>query len=74
MFRKTKLGPYVTQDDDGGNYVMFHELNIPIKINKNNTSSQRELGLPVPHIVLRLKQVNFKARLHDLKDHLVPFL
>ena len=25
----------------------------------------------MPHIVLRLKQVNFKARLHDLKDRLV---
>ena len=39
------------------------------KINKKNNSSQRDLGPPVPHIVL--KQVNFKARLYDLKDRLV---
>ena len=66
-FRVTKLGRYVTLDDCG-NYVTFHELNVRIKINKNN-SSQRELGPPVPHIMQR--QVNFKARLHDLKDRLV---
>lgn len=35
------------------------------------TAAQRELRAPVPHIVLRLKQVNFKARLHDLKNCLV---
>ena len=42
------LSDYVTLDDSG-NYVMFHELNVPIKINKNNNSSQRELGSPVLH-------------------------
>ena len=70
MFRVTELGRYVTLND-GGNYVTSHELNVRIKINKNNNSSERELGPPVPHIVLRLKQANFKARFHDLKDRLV---
>ena len=28
-----KLGDFVTVDD-GGNYVMFHELNVRIKIKK----------------------------------------
>ena len=60
MFCVTKRDRYVTLDD-GSNYVTFHEL----------SSSQRELGLPVPHIVLRLKQVNFKAQFLDLKDPLV---
>ena len=69
-FRVTKLGRYVTLDD-GGNYITFHELNDHVKINNNNNSSQRELGPLVPHTVVRLKQVNFKARLHDLKDRLV---
>ena len=33
MFHVMKLGCYVTVDD-GGNYVMFHELNVRIKIKK----------------------------------------
>ena len=73
-----KLGRYVTVDD-GGNCVTFQELNVLIKIKchvsraerSHNNSSQRELRPPVQHIVLRLKQVNFKARLHDLKNRLV---
>ena len=69
--------------DDGSNYVTFHELNVRIKIkchfsrperSHNNNSSQRHLRLPVPCIVLRLKQVNFEARFHDLKNRLVFFL
>ena len=72
-----KFGRYVTVDDNG-NYVTFHELNVRIKIKcyvsraerLHNNSSQRELRPVVPHTVLRLKQVNFKARLHDLKNRL----
>ena len=68
-FRVMKFG-YVTVDD-GGNYVTFHEVNVRIKIKchvlraerSHNNSLQRELRPPVPHIVLRLKQINFKARL-----------
>ena len=78
MFRVMKFGCYVTVDD-GGNYVMFQELNVCRKFkchvsrgeHLHNNSSQREFRLPVPHIVLRLKQVNFKARLYDLKNRLV---
>ena len=33
-----KFGCYVTVDD-GGNYVTFHELNVRIKIKKNNKSA-----------------------------------
>ena len=59
--------------------MTFHELNVHIKIkchvsraeHSHNNSTQGERRLPVPHIVLRLKQVNFKARLHDLKNRLV---
>ena len=36
--------------DDGSNYVMFQQLDICIKIRKNNNSSQRELGMPVVHL------------------------
>ena len=69
-----KFGRNVTVDD-GGNYVTFYELNVCIKIKchvsraerSHINSSQGELRSPVLHIVLRLKQVNFKARLHDLK-------
>ena len=67
--------------NDGDNYVTFHELNVRIKIKchvsraerSHNNSSQRELRPPVPNIVLRLKQVNFKVQLHDLKTRLVLF-
>ena len=38
---------------------------------QETTAAQRELRAPVPHMVLRLKQVNFKARLHDLENRLV---
>ena len=73
-----KFGRYV-RVDDGGNYVTFHELNVGIKIKchvsraerSHNNFSQRELRPPIPHIELRLKQVNFKARLHDLQNGLV---
>ena len=40
MFRVTRLTLYVTLDD-GDNYATFHELNVRIKINENNNSSQR---------------------------------
>ena len=81
MFRVMKFGRYVTVDD-GGNYVVFHKLNVHIKIKcrilrakrLHNNSSQRELRPLVLHIVLRLKQVNFKVRLHDLKNSLVNFI
>ena len=41
------------------------------RFSSQNNSSQRELRPPVPRIVLRMKQVNFKARLHDLINRLV---
>ena len=61
--------------DDGDNYVTFHELNVHRKIKchvlraecLHNNSSQREPRPPVPHTLLRLKQVNFKVQLYDLK-------
>ena len=40
MFPVMKLGRYV-KVDDSGSYVMVHELNVRIKIEKNNNSSQR---------------------------------
>ena len=60
------FGRYVTVDD-GGRYVTFHELNVGIKIKlcvsrvelSHNNFLHRELSPPLPHIVLRLKQVNF---------------
>ena len=75
------FGRYVTVDD-GGRYVTFHELNVGIKIKlcvsrvelSHNNFLHRELSPPLPHIVLRLKQVNFEARLHDLKNRFVFFL
>ena len=59
-----------------------HEMNVCIKIKchvsraerSHNNSSQQELRPPVPHIVLRLKQVNFKAQLYNLKNRLVVSL
>ena len=68
--------------DDGINYVTSHELNVHRKIKcrvlraecLHNNSSQREPRLPVSHIVLRLKQVNFKVRLYDLKNGLVLYI
>ena len=77
-FRVMKFGHHVTVDD-GSNYVTFHQLNVRIKIkchfsraeHLHNNSSQRELRPPVLHIMLRLKQINFKAWLHDLKNRLV---
>ena len=67
MFRVMKLGRYVIVDD-GGKYVMFHELNIHIKITKNNKSSQRELRPSVfqcdkfVQICLLLAHPSFRSR------------
>ena len=44
-FDVMKLGNYVIVDNSS-NYVMFHELNVRMKV-KNNNSSQQELGPPV---------------------------
>ena len=38
MFCVMKFGRYVTVDD-GSNYVMFHELNVRIKIKKEQKSA-----------------------------------
>ena len=60
-----KFGRYVTADD-GGNYVTVPELNVRRIISHNES-----LGRLPTHIVLRMKQVNFKAWLHDLQNRLV---
>ena len=59
-----KFGRYVTVDD-GGNYVTAYELDVR-RIIRHNESLGR-----LSNIVLRMKQVNFKARLHDLQNRLV---
>ena len=59
-----KFGRYVTVDD-GGNYVTVYELDVR-RIIRHNESLGR-----LSNIVLRMKQVNFKARLHDLQNRLV---
>ena len=64
MFRVLKFGRYVTVDD-GGNYVTVYELDVR-RIIRHNESLGR-----LSNIVLRMKQVNFKARLHDLQNRLV---
>ena len=61
-----KFGRYVTVDD-GGNYVTVYELNVR-RIIRHNESLSRPA-----QIVLRMKQVNFKARFHDLQNRLVCF-
>ena len=62
-----KFGRYVTVDD-GGNYVTVYELNVRRIIRRNES-----LAACPTHIVLRMKQVNFKARWHDLQNRLVFF-
>ena len=61
-FRIVKFRRYVTVDD-GGNYlyVAFHKLSACVIIPYNES-----LGC-LCHTVLRLKQVNFKVLLHNLK-------
>ena len=60
-----KFGRFVTVDG-GGNYVTVHKLNVR-RIIRHNKSL---IACPT-HIVLRMKQVNFKAQLHGLHNHLV---
>ena len=73
MFRVTRLALYVTLDD-GDNYATFHELNVRIKINENNNSSQRELGPPVPHIREFKKPRPRRRGQHRLKNELIFYL
>ena len=71
-----KLGRYVIADD-GGNYVTFHDLNVSIKIKKNNYPSQRELGLPVFQVKMNYKlnqvpRLLFTVRKESLRAVLLP--
>ena len=61
-FRVMRLSHCVIVDD-GSTYVTFHELNVPLRLNKNN-SSQWELWPPVslePGMA-KLKETTFPAK------------
>ena len=62
-----KFGRYVIVDD-GGNYVTVHELNVCRIIRHNESLSCLS---STNSVVLRMKQVNFKARFRDLQNRLV---